>query len=163
MLYTTHCTLQPDRHCYGAAAVWPSLLWPVGIQTSHHIDWTRKAMGNTAIDDAQATGRLRLIDSSGGDVADPFFGGQQDYDLVAAHLLAELPLTLDKVLRERGLLGLGDASLCVSSTSCCKETQQAAVGRGRELARLQGTSFAPDAPNIPAYAPLANPLQADRC
>ena len=119
------------------------------LVTSHHIDWTRQAVGSEVIADAQMTGRLRLIDSSGGDVADPYFGGQEEYNTVAAHILAELPRTLDAVLRERGLLEQGDV-VCkppiVSGTECSDVEVvdlEAAASAGREYGAIQGGAYAP--------------------
>ena len=81
------------------------------LVTSQHVDWTRQAVREGVVDAAAASGRLRLVDSEGGDVADPYFGGQEEYDLAAAHLLHEVPITLDRVLRERGILGEDDPPL----------------------------------------------------
>ena len=81
------------------------------LVTSQHVDWTRQAVRDGVVDAAAAAGRLRLVDSEGGDVADPYFGGQEEYDLAAAHLLHEVPITLDRVLRERGILGVDDPPL----------------------------------------------------
>jgi protein-tyrosine phosphatase len=107
------------------------------LVTSHHFDWTRQAIGEPAFRAAKAEGRLRLIDSKGGDVADPFFGGQEQYDMVCAHLLTEIPATLDAVLRERGVLAAGDAPLRTAALG------GDAASKGREFGAQQGGVYAP--------------------
>ena len=130
------------------------------LVTAHHVRWTAEAVGGDVVEEARAAGRLRLIDSSGADVADPYFGGQEDYDLAAAHLVVELPRTLETLLRERGLLGAADAPGCLAKLPyggggdsgsdhqgrrCVLEEEEAAaaVARGRQRGEEQGAAYAP--------------------
>ena len=134
------------------------------LVTSHHASWTAEAVGSDVLDAARAAGRLRLIDSAGGDVADPFFGGQEEYNTVAAHIVAELPRTLDAALRERGILatdepacapplevgggGGGSGSSSSSSTEIALlEAAAAAADAGRRFGALQGGAYAPPGRN----------------
>ena len=68
------------------------------LVTSQHLSWTQQAVGEDAVEKASREGRLLMIDSSGGDVADPYFGDEGLYTLVCAQLVKETPLSLETAL-----------------------------------------------------------------
>ena len=127
------------------------------LVTAHHADWATDAVGADVMSAARAAGRVRLIDSAGGDVADPFFGGEEEYETVAAHVVSELPRTLDKALRDYGVLP-PDAPACLppvedygasasatssSLSSSSSSSLAAAAEQGRKFGARQGAAYAP--------------------
>ena len=82
--------------------------------TSAHMQWTEEAVGKEVLEKARKEGRLRMIDGEGGDVADPYFGGEREYGITCRHLLCEVPKTLGAVLRERGVMGAGEWGMGVA-------------------------------------------------
>ena len=73
------------------------------LVTQTHLTWLKEAVPEALLDEAVKAGRVRLIDSEG-EIADPFFGDQEDYNLALEHILATLPISLTKVLKEIGAL-----------------------------------------------------------
>ena len=82
--------------------------------------------------------RLRLIDSVGGDVADPYFGGEEEYESCAKHLLAETPVTLCRALKEKGLVTDSEINRVLECLD--KEAFGNAGKRGREMGEIQRRS-----------------------
>ena len=60
------------------------------LVTQTHFSWLKEAVPESVLDEAVHSGRVRLIDE-GGDIADPYFGEQEDYNLALEHIIATLP------------------------------------------------------------------------
>jgi hypothetical protein len=99
------------------------------LVTSNHFDWVRDAVGGDVVDAAKAQGRLRLLDSKGGDVADPYFGDEKNYASVCQHILSETPLSLAKLLQERRILTPQAAASFIASSSSSTFADAALAGR----------------------------------
>jgi len=73
------------------------------LVTTQHEEWTRSTVGDDAVEIAKNQGRLKMVDASGGDIVDPYFGDENLYLEVCQLLLRETPTTLTAVLKERNI------------------------------------------------------------
>lgn len=70
------------------------------LATTQHERWARELVGDEAIEKAISEKRLRLINPSGEDIPDPYFGDEKLYREVCEIILAETPRSLDVALSQ---------------------------------------------------------------
>ena len=74
------------------------------LMTAAHGQWAGDLVGESTLSKASKDGRVRLVDSKNGDVADPYFGTSSSYTSVGRHILSSVPVTAGRVLVERGVV-----------------------------------------------------------
>jgi protein-tyrosine-phosphatase len=73
------------------------------LVTKLHLSWMRNAVGDEAVDKAQTEKRIFMVDSSGTDVPDPYFGDKELYREVCGQIIRETDKTLKAALMQHGL------------------------------------------------------------
>ncbi|GMI09441.1 hypothetical protein TrLO_g6844 [Triparma laevis f. longispina] len=112
------------------------------LVTSKHISWLSSAVTPEITNSATSQNRLKQIDSpdpsTNHDIADPYFGDQNDYDLVCSHLLYSVPLSLMRVLVERGCVGEDERKAVEEDVKGKGDWGGEMLEVAREFGRMQG-------------------------